>query len=263
MPHGGPEWRPQAEVRLDREQTAGRREVRKIAEGMRRRGGRRGARLSSQRGFTLVELLMVVIISLILVAGLIGLVNMSVNMFDTNRNLQAITDTGRMVMSSIVRQLQGALMLGAGSPDCTRTKITFWADILGDYPNPESSDDALSPYYYANAPKIAFYLSGDNVVQDMTKPETGSPTVSTRIGSYVTALNFYYYPYASVPNWNASPNGIESDTRQIDVTAPSPKINKNTGLVAIELVMKKGTVTRTFRQDVTIRTFNTEGLDEE
>lgn len=204
------------------------------------RGKRRKAR-NGEGGFTLVELVMVLVISTIMVAGMVGMVFMAMNHFSTHRDLQAVTDNLRRLLSSMSRQLKDALQFE--NVNCTTTKVTFWGDIDDDNPNA-----SVSGYDYEEAEIVSWELNG-NVVEQSTTQAVGDPdnatglplTTTTGIASSVTALTFTYYDKIG---------GSEMDPPE------NYDINKNAGRINISVTVQKGNISRSFEQDVFLRIFD-------
>ncbi len=211
-----------------------------------------------EEGFTLVELLIVMVVSLIIIGGLIALVIMVFGHYSTYSNLQAVSDTGRTAMRTIISELRGSLRLASSAPACTNEKITFWADYSGDYPYAEAKEPSDDPVYnYTRAPKIEIYKSGENIVQRITEPGQSNPSESSVIGNYVETLKFYYYPYGVTPTWEDIEGDIERG-KSIDPNGNNPRLHELTGLVVVRITVVKGNVRRTFTEDVALRSFHTE-----
>ncbi len=211
-----------------------------------------------EEAFTLVELLIVMVVSLIIIGGLIALMIMVFGHYRTYSNLQAVSDTGRTAMRTIVAQLRGTLRVAEKAPDCTNEKITFWADYSGDYPYAEAkepSDDGV--YNYTRAPKIEVYKSGTNIVQRITEPGQQNPSETSVIGNYVDDLKFYYYPYGITPTWSDLEGDLQRGLR-IDPSGTNPRLHELTGLVVVRITVAKGGVRRTFTEYVSLRTYHTE-----
>jgi prepilin-type N-terminal cleavage/methylation domain-containing protein len=205
---------------------------------MRARAILRGLHGESERGFTMVELLIVMIVSLVLMAGMVGLVDMGMGQLTKHRALAAVTDSGRRAVSSMARQLKMALWFDDAY--CTSTKITFRADIDND------NGEAANVNVPENADKVKFELFGDKVTQTTTGPVTEDPTQTpsnTSLGQYATNLSFYYFDKGVIPHWDGSTYD----------NALAGNYNASAGMVKIVLRLSKAQVTRTFEQDVFLR----------
>src|SRR5450759_2980279 len=66
-------------------------------------------KIRNDGGFTIVELLIVMIISLIMLIGMVGLLSMGFQAFSDGRTLQAITDASRRALPAMDRQIKSLL----------------------------------------------------------------------------------------------------------------------------------------------------------
>lgn len=187
-----------------------------------------------ERGFTMVELLIVMIVSLIIMSGMVLLVDAGYRSFKSSSNLQAITEASRNTMQSMTRQLRSALWFE--NANCTDTTIEFYADIDADNPTAGVADA------YENAEKVSWRLSDGYVKQTILEPGVATP-VESNLGSYVTNLAFTYYKVGDRP-------GGEGVTPLIPGT---DNINAKVGSVRMGLTFTKNGLTRTFNQDVYFR----------
>lgn len=209
-----------------------------------------------RRGFTIVELLLALIISTIIMAGMVGLVASVFNVFRASNDLQALNDSSRRALSNMSRQLRDALHFGNVPPNnCTESTLTFWADIDNDQKSlPGSSSTTWADIYnYWLTEKVQFSKDAGfpKAVATVTQPpDDPNPTdpnpVTATLGSYVTSLKFYYFQANEVPTGSYSTNPTGFDPTKSTV-------NDNASMIRIVMSLQKGKVHHSYYQDVFLR----------
>jgi type II secretory pathway pseudopilin PulG len=198
-------------------------------------------RVKGESGFTLVELLVVLVLSMIMLGAMIALGTMAFDLFKVNRNLQALNDTSRTMQSSMSRQIKETLHLDNAA--CDVNQLTFYADLTGTCANTADVNNYTSAY------KVRYYYdSGAKTVKVDLTPPGGSVETAKAIGSNVTALRFYYF----LPN--TPPGPTEDQTSPTTSTYKGSDKNYDVGMIRIVFTLSKGKTTRTYYQDVSLRT---------
>jgi len=196
------------------------------------------------RGFTIVELLIVMIISLIILAGMAGVIDMAYGFFRSHNNVQAVNDSSRRVLASMARQLRCTLHFVDASnreddePYTDDKRLVFYADISG------TTGSTIDNW--EDAEKVEFYLNEetDEMMQRTTSP--GGSTQESVLGSYVDDVTFMYFDPGVRPAW-------DEDLKQYTNAYVGGEQNKSVGMVKIFLKMKKDKVGRSFEHDVFLR----------
>lgn len=185
-----------------------------------------------EQGFTMVELLIVLIVSLIIMSGMVLLVDAGYRSFKKSSDLQVVTEASRNTIQSMTRQIRGALWFE--NANCTANKIEFYADIDAD------NDTAGVADAYQNAEKVTWTLTNGSILQTTVEP-AGGGTSSSNLGNNVTALSFNYYRIGEKP-------GVATP-----LTPGTDNINSKVGSVRMSMQFTKSGLTRTFNQDVYFR----------
>lgn len=192
----------------------------------------------SEQGFTLVELLMVMIVSLVIMAGMVGLIEMAYNQFNRAGALEAVTDASRRALSSIGRQLKSALRFD--DANCDSTHLAFWADI-------DSNNDDADVDLYTNAEYVRFYQSGTSITQQTTEPASeGGATATIALCQDVQSVSFSYFAKGVKPIYSAPSYTNETTSNY----------NSAVGMIKARITFKKGKVSRSFEQDTFLRILN-------
>jgi len=216
--------------------------------------GKHGRMLRTKRGFTVIELLVVMILGLIILAGLVTILTSAFDVFRSSSDLEAITDSARRTLSSMSRQIKGAVYLDdttdPGPPPvptaCNKYKFTFYSDIDSDNPAPklESKEDYATIGNYID--KVQFTAMAGALVEKIWKP-AGAGSTEANLGSYVKSVEFHYFMPGQVPIPRTPPNtGYENEYEGTEK-------NANVGMVRIVLTLQKGKVSRTLTQDAFLR----------
>lgn len=196
-------------------------------------------RIDSERGFSLIELLLVILISSIMMGGVVGMFTMAFNHFDTHKSLQAVNDSSRRMLNTMSRQLRDALHFENLS--CTASGIGFWADIDNDNPSATVSN-------YVNAEYITWTSSATSVVQGTTQ-QVGDPENPGSSSALMSSAN--------IGSGLEPTDGLKFEYYRRGATSATPptqlNVNKDAGKIRISLKMKKGNVSRTYYQDVYLR----------
>lgn len=191
-----------------------------------------------RRGFTLVELLIVIILSAIILAGMVALISSVFNVFTQSKNLQALNDSSRQALASMSRQLRTALHFD--SDNCRADYVTFWEDI-------DSSKDAVDIYNYNTlAEKVQFLKDGSTVAATVTPASGGTPPPIT-LGSYVGTLKFFYFAQ------NVVPGGSNPALPEGNFDPVVEKVNDEVSMIRIVMKLQKGKVQHTYYDDVFLR----------
>jgi type II secretory pathway pseudopilin PulG len=200
---------------------------------------------TDEQGFLLVELLIVMVVSLIMLAGMVGLISMGFQSFSSSKNLQALADASRRVLPAMDRQMKPLLHINDDecvanykvvSPAGVWDGMSFYADVDND----NAGSDVEN---YTAAEKIEFYKSGDKLMQRTTEPGVGGAVTSTSLCSYVDTVRFYYFPAGIAPGNDSPPaNRYQGD---------SP--NGNAGSIKVVIELKKGNMTKTYEQNTFLR----------
>ena len=205
-----------------------------IARGLRR--------IREGEGFTIVELTLVIVISVIMLAGMAALVKTSIDLFNNGKNLQAVTDSARRALQSMARQMRDALHIDNANTD--NTQFTFWADIDNDNGNAVNINS-----YDGVTEKVRFYREAayNRAVEQVTQPTSeGGGTTASSLSSFVTDLRFFCFPRYVMPGGSdpLNPTGyIPSGGDE----------NGEAAMVRIVMRLSKGKVRRAFHQDVFLR----------
>jgi len=195
-----------------------------------------------EQGFSLLELLIVLLIAVIMSAGMVGLLFAAFRDFNQQRSLQAMNDVARKTFSAMSRQTKDLIHLDNAS---SRTTLTFSGEITGDLTR--------------TAPDINNYGTGVVSIASFTRSSTNSEVMETitppggtanqqALGSYVSDLRFYYFVS------NVQPPSSSSDATLAPVEYSGTDKNYNVGLIRMVLVLTRGTLTRTYYNDVALRT---------
>lgn len=199
-----------------------------------------GDSMEAEDGFSLVELSMVIIISTIMLAGMVGIIMTSFNLFTNSKDLQAITDSSRRILGSMTRQIRSALYLV--NEECDGDTLTFYADVDNDQGTAADVDN------YLEAEKVSLYLENNKVMMSVLEPGGESP-VTAVLGSNVDDMDYYYFRAGEKPVLDSEDPDPMSPTN--GYTAADK--NESAGMIRIVLKMKKNDVSRSFYQDVFLR----------
>lgn len=193
--------------------------------------------LSGEKAFTLVELLIVMIISTILLAGMIGLVEMSMRQFNRSKQINAVSDSARRALTSMGRQVRTALHFD--DAQCSSTQVSFYADIDSD--DPDSDVDA-----YTNAEYVRFYLQNGDLVQMTTQPAAdGGATTFVSLCENVYALSFHYFGKGVKPIYNPGSGLYTNET--------TSNYNADVGMVKPIIEFRRGMINHKYEQDIFLR----------
>ena len=191
----------------------------------------------SEKAFTMVELLIVMIMSLILIAGMVGLVEMAMKQFNNSREVEAITDSSRRALASMNRQIAPSLHLVDAS--CDSTHLVFYADIDSD-----NADADVN--VYDRAELVEIYRSGDKIVEKTTQgptdPQAGQVTF-VNLCSDVSNLTFHYFGKGVQPVYSGG----------VYTNETTNNYNAAVGMVKVSVTFQKGRVQRQFEQDIFLR----------
>jgi Tfp pilus assembly protein PilW len=202
--------------------------------------------IAGDAGFTIVELTIVMVVSVILIAGMVGLLSMAFANFKSTSSLASVTDSGRRALATMSRELKQALQFDNANTGIDQ--VTFWADINNDCPTTGSS--CADVFNYTNAEKVQLKVQSGNLVQVTTQPGSSTP-VTTTLASNVESVTFYYFQ----PGVKAvAPSPTESDPATNRYVGSD--FNGDVGWTRIVLSAKKGKVARTLRTDVFLRILN-------
>lgn len=192
----------------------------------------------AEKGFTMVELLIVMVVSVILIAGMIGLIEMAMGQLTRSRALASVTDSARRALASMDRQVKQALQFD--DANCSSTVIAFWGDIDADDPDADVE-------HYQNAEYVRFYLGGGNkLTEEITQPAAdGGATSFNTLCSYVTNVTFYYFAQGVTPIYNA---GTGTYTNGM-----TGNYNASCGMVKAVVTFQRSKITRKFEQDMFLR----------
>lgn len=196
--------------------------------------------VAGEEGFTLVELIIVIIVSLILLAGMVGLIEMAMRQFSGGRAIATVTDSARRSLSSMGRQLKTALHFD--DANCGATQLSFWGDIDND----NASADVDN---YTDAEFVRFYLLNNQLMQQVTQPASeGGGMSNVSLCSNVQSVNFYYFAQGVRPVYDSVSrtytNGLNGN------------YNTATGMVKAVIQYQQRNVSRRFEQDVFLRILN-------
>jgi len=194
---------------------------------------------SGNDGFTLVELSIVMVISLVILAGVVVLLSGTFDILKSSRSLLAITDSSRRALSTMSRQLRGALHFVNGPGRSDADALTFYADITGE--TKYYSADVITSPNWENGPLVKWWRDpSTNVIrQATTEPGQGGTTTTADLASNVKELKFEYYTSGSDTVPIGSPGGYD--------------INKNATRIRIKVTVQKDSISRTLSQDVFLR----------
>jgi type II secretory pathway pseudopilin PulG len=194
-----------------------------------------------EQAFTMVELLIVMIISLVLIAGMVGLIEMGMNQLTRSRALEAVTDSSRRALASMDRQIKQALHFD--DANCNSTVIAFWGDV-------DSDNTTADVTNYTDAEYVRFYLgAGNKLTEEITQPASeGGATTYNTLCSYVTGVTFYYFTQGVLPVYNPGTglytNGLTST------------YNDSTGMIKAVVQFQRAKISRKFEQDIFLRVLN-------
>lgn len=198
----------------------------------------------AEAGFTIVELLTVLTISVIIMAGMAGLIEMATNAFNQSRSLEAVTDSARRTLGSISREVKDALHILDDSTDPTNaypdhtdsTHLTFWGDIDNDNPTAD-----VDNWLLAERVTFKMFTGGGHhdliqvTVHPAADPTQPGQTETITLASNVNSVTFQYY----------APG---------DVTTPIiAAYNTGCGMVKVTLQYKRKNISRTFEQNIFLR----------
>ncbi len=200
-------------------------------------------RHEDESGFTIVELTMVVIISLIMMAGMVALLTSAFQVFNSSKDLETITDTSRRSLLAMSRMVREGLHFV--NSECDVNTLTFYADIDNDQPNTVDVDT------WSTTERVQLTQVGTAIRINVTEPgDTPGPTTdaSPKLGSYLASANglkFFYFKKGK------SPTG--SDPFNPENTYTESDLNSDVGMIRIVLTLHKGNTTRRYFQDVFLR----------
>ena len=199
-------------------------------------------------GFTLVELLIVMVISTIMLAGMVGLLVMGFQSFTQGHDLQSVTDASRRVLPAMNRQIASLLHINNDDECVASYQVTPPPDGVWDgmsfYSNVKNNLLGATVESYNNAEKVEFYLDANHNLIQRTTPPGVSPTVTTAtLCSYVTSFRVYYFSPGIVPGTGTPPTNCLTGTN----------LNSGAGSVKIVVTIQKGTISRTFEQTTFLR----------
>ena len=197
-----------------------------------------------ESGYTLLELMMVAILSLIMLAGMVTLVTGAFGIFASGRDLRAVTDSARQALSSMTSQLKGTAYLDdvyedgtLRTPGCTSSTISFYAEVRRHESSiPYSRQDYGDMLDGELMERVEFSRSSNGITQTMWEhnpPPAGTPPAAV-IGPYASSLTFTYYDSAGA------------------VYTAKYK-NDNVSRVRIQATFSKGKISRSFTRDVFLR----------
>lgn len=197
----------------------------------------------SEEGFTIVELAIVLIISVIILAGMAVLVTGAFGVFNKSRDLEAITDSSRRALASMSRQLKMALHFV--NAECTEDQVSFYADIDND----EGATADVNSGRWNLTDKVVFLLSNGKVTMRMTDFDVDpvNPLPDASLGSHAASLKFYYFARG------VAPTGEDPFNPDNNMDPATSDINKSCGMIRIVVRFTKGDVSRIFHQDVFLR----------
>lgn len=199
------------------------------------------------RGFTIVELLMVTIISLVILAGMVGLISSVFNVFQESKDVQALNDSSRRALASMSRLLKTALHFD--NSYCDVTKIKFWADIDNDQHPTADPSTWLGIDKYKLAEIVVLIKENNSVTMKVTQPPSENnpnPNSSATLGSYVSDLKFFYFQPGIMPG------GTDPYNPTLGIPA-SGDYNGQASMIRVVLKMSKGKIHRSYYQDVFLR----------
>lgn len=195
---------------------------------------------NSEEGFSLVELLVVIIVSLILLAGMVGLLQMALGQFNQARAIATVTDSARRSLSSIGRQVKSALHFD--DANCGANQMAFWGDIDSD--NADADVDL-----YTNAEYVRFYLLNNELMQQITQPSSeGGGMSNVALCSSVQSVRFYYFAQGVRP--------VYDSVSRTYTNSLNGNFNASTGMVKVVITYRNRGVTRVFEQDMFLRILN-------
>ena len=199
-----------------------------------------------------MELTTVSIISLIIMAGMVVMLSGSFNLFKSQKDLVAITDSSRRILPAMTRMTREALHFVEA--ECSEGVITFYGDVdggLAEGANAANIDvdnwgDDITGIGVTE--RVQFALVDGAVRINLTPP--GQVAVDTdlntaKLGSFVSGLKFFYFPKGITPG-GADPNNPTGYITGTD-------INTQVGMIRIVVTLHKGGTTRSFHADVFLR----------
>lgn len=194
-------------------------------------------------GFTLVELLVVMIIGTIMLAGMVGLIAMGFQSFTQGHDLESITDASRRVLPAMDRQIKPLLHINDSKCASYLVSSGVWNGI-SFYSN-ISNDTNATVDTYSDAEKVVFYLDATKhaIMQQTTPGGSATPGAATTLCSYVTSFRIYYFAPGIVPGSETPPANRYTGTN----------LNASAGSVEIVIQLQQGAVSRTFEQTTFLR----------
>ena len=162
------------------------------------------------RGFSLVELMVAVTLSLILLGGVVTLFASSRKSYESNDHLARIQETGRFALGQIVRDIRSAGYLGCAKEAPFKNTLKTAANtLIWDFANPaqgfQSTGTAWSPALDATLVPSAAAVDSDVLVLRAPDPDAQTKRVSVLMASTSDTLTV-------TP---ATPAYVQSDTLMV------------------------------------------------
>ena len=208
-------------------------------------------KLREDGGFTIVELLMVSIISSIMLAGMVGLIMSIFGVFGESRDVQSLNDSSRRALAGVASLLRTALHFDNNIANSNSSRVMFWGDIDNDQtPVPGNSSTWADIVRYKLTETVQIYRDNNQLMMKVTPPvkevNDGGKVSTARLGSYLTDLKFFYF----------KPGDLPGGTDPYNPTGGIPDggdINGQVSMVRVVLKMSKGKIHRSYYQDVFLR----------
>lgn len=148
---------------------------------------RTSKRTGGQHGFSLVELMVAMALSLILLAGVLAIFASSRKTFETNDRLSRIQESGRFALDSIVRDIRAAGYIGCSQRAPVTNLLNNNAALLWRFDQPMQGYDWKSSNTWLPALDTAlltkFVNANDAIVLRIPKHDTTGIQLTADMGS--------------------------------------------------------------------------------
>jgi len=224
-------------------------------------------------GFTILELMIVMVVSLIMLAGMVALLEAGFKTFSSGSNLQSVTDASRRVLPAIDREIKSILRINdqecidnykVASPDGVWNGVWNGMSFYSNVGNNSlgATTATTGTFAYTNAEKVELYLDNNhNLMQKTTYPAALTPPApvnpaTATLCSYVTDFKVYYFQPGVVSGSETPPSGTAPETPPSN-WYKGTALNSGAGSVKVVITIQKGTgtkaITRTYEQTTFLR----------